>query len=264
MNENQMTIEQKRAARRAQFSEKIGRFWFIYLALIGTATLSFVGGLLLPFRPNDAGIITVTFGTACAALFYSIGFLSTGEGASLYWFEKLTDQDPDNPTQKIISYLMLTVSVITSLITALAAASFIAYWLGVFTEFTGMPAWAQRWVVWAIPSMWAAHFIAGTIFKAVSDESQYEREAKSVVRQARNEAAKAKAQAKANWWRVNAPVIAQAMGEMEAQSEIDAYAASLSDKQRGQAITPPKVYTFQQTAEQVPGVLDSGPSSRQS
>lgn len=231
MNEKSvLTPTQKRAMKRAEFQRKFGNYWYVYMTLIGTATLSVVSGLMLPFKPDETGNVIITFGGMMAAVYYSIGFLTTGEGASYFWFDKLTDHDQDNQTQKIVAGLMLTLAVITSLTTALAAGAFIAFWLGIFDQFYVMPTWAQKWVVWAIPTMWVAHFVAGTIFRAVSDEAEYEREAKSRIRVAQNKVSKAKSEAKADFWEQHAPQLARQLGEAEAQEELDNYQARLDEK----------------------------------
>ena len=225
----QLTVTQKRAMKRAEFKRKFGQYWFIYVALLGTAVLSAVSGLLLPFQPDEQKEITITVGGIFAAIFYSIGFLTTGEAASYFWFDKLTDHDPDSNGQKITATLMLTVAIGTSLVTALAAGSFIAFWLGVFDNFFVMPPWAQKWVVFSIPTMWVLHFIAGTAFRAMSEESEYERESKSIIRTAQNEMIKAKETARANWWKSNAPALARQMGEAEAQEELDGYKSKIQE-----------------------------------
>ena len=245
MNNNELSISQKRAMKRAEFMRRFGQYWYVYAALAGTATLSFVSGLLMPFQPDVNGNIVITFGGVLAAFYYSIGFLTTGEGASYFWFDKLTDQDPDNGIQKAAAILMLSVSVVTSFVTALAAGSFIAFYLGVFNEFFIMPGWAQKWVVFAIPTMWVLHFVAGTVFRYVSEESEYEREAKSIIREAQNQMVKSKARAKAEYWKQNAPDLANKLGKMEAQDELDAYSAKLEEKRirREQNQPKPQVQT---------------------
>ncbi len=227
---NEMTVAQKRAMRRAEFNRKFGQYWFIYLALFGTAALSVVSGLMLPFSPDKNGYVVLSIGGVLAAVYYSIGFLTTGEGASYFWFDKLTDHDPDNTIQKGIAGLMLTLSISTSLVTALAAGAFIAFWLGIFDAFYVMPTWAQKWVVWAIPTMWVLHFIGGALFRYLSEESEYEREAASSIRTAKNEMVKSKSKAKADYWKANAPALARQLGEMEAEDELDAYHAKLEER----------------------------------
>lgn len=231
MQENkEMTSKQKKEMQKAEFHQKFGRYWLIYMTLGFTAILSFIGGLMLPFMKPDV-IVPLSWGTAGAGIFYALGFLLIGEGAANFWFDKVTDQDPDNREQKIIAGLMIAASVIVSLSTALATSYIIAYWVGVFDTFLSIPAWAQKYIAISIPFMLIAHATAGIIFKSVSDEAFAEREAKSRIAQARNEAAEMRARARANWIIENAPKIAREMGEMEAKEELDALKAKIREKQ---------------------------------
>lgn len=223
----QMTPEETRKYKRAEFNRRFGRYWLVYIGLGFTALLSICAGILMPFSPNDKGEIIVTFGGIFAALYYASGFALTGEGAFYYWFGLLTDHDKDNTIQAVISWLMIVLSVITSLTTALAAGSFIAYWLGIFDAFFIMPEWAQEWVVFAIPVMIIIHVVSGTAFKAFSDEAVYERDAKSVINAAKAGATKARADARAAYWKEHATEQAKKLGELEAQEEIDRYTVKL-------------------------------------
>lgn len=225
---NELTPAQKRVDSYNEFSRKYGQHWLVYMALAFTATLSFVSGLILPFTPDANGYFAVTFGGMLTALYYSVGFISNGEGAANYWFGKLTDHDKDNTAQKIIAGIMLTLSVAVSLITALAAASQIAFLLGVLTEFQAMPTWAQEWVVWSIPSMWTAHAVAGMAFKALSDEAAAERDANSVIRAAKLSITRERVDARAEYWKKNASTVARQLGELEARKEIEDYSVKLN------------------------------------
>jgi hypothetical protein len=229
-DQKEMSITQKRAFNRAEFQRRFGKYWLLYLVLAGTAVLSATSGILLPFRPDDSGYITVNFGLIVAGIYYAFGFLTNGEGATFFWQEKLTDQDPDNTTQKIVAWIALSVSVLTTLTTAAASAALIAFWLGEFNVFAVFPSWAQKWIVWAIPVLWVFHYVMAAIFKSTSEESEYERETKAIINRARNDMIRAKEQARADWWSANAPVIARQMGEMEAQDDLDAYQAKIEDR----------------------------------
>lgn len=227
-NTNEMTSKQRKDLRKAERYRKFGRYWLIYLALGITAALSFISGLLLPFMKPDV-IVPLTWGTAGAALFYAVGFMVIGEGAANFWFDKITDQDPDNSGQKWTAGIMIFLSVVVSLTTALAASYIIAYWVGVFDTFTSIPPWAQKYIAIAIPVMLVAHAVAGIIFKSISDEAYSERESNAKIHQAHSEAAEARATAKANWIIANAPRIAQEMGEMEAEEELDTLRAKIRE-----------------------------------
>lgn len=221
---NEMTPEERRKYRRAEFKRRFGQWWLVYATLLFTASLSFASGILLPMRPGDDGAVYISVSTILASIYYAVGFLATGEGAFYFWFDKLTDHDKDNTMQIAIAWVMMVTSIITSLVTALAAAGFIAYWLGIFEAFYVMPLWGQKWVVLAIPIFIVLHLVGGTVFRAVSDEAEYERAAKASIREAHNRIAKEKNEAKARYWEQNAQTLAQELGRLEAEEEIAAYA----------------------------------------
>jgi len=249
-----LTPAQKRQEATNKFIRKYGQYWLVYAALTFTAVLSFTSGLILPFTPDEFGMFTITFGGVLAGLYYSLGFTTNGELAANYWFDKLTDHDKDNTPQKIIAGLMLAISIGVSLTTALAAAAQIAFLLGALAEFRQFPVWAQEWVVWSIPTMWTMNAVAGMAFKALSDEASAERDANAIIRTAKQEISKSRMDAKADYWRKNAPDIARKLGEMEAQAEIDAYAVRLNNPRQNTPQNAPRtpVATF---AAQVPDNL---------
>lgn len=228
----ELTPAQKRTHSKNEFNRKYGQHYIVYLALAFTAILSFVSGLVLPFTPDANGYISITFGGIVAALYYSIGFLTNGEASANYWFGKLTDHDKDNTLQQWIAGVMLAISIIVSLVTALAAAAQIAYLLGVLAEFQSMPAWAQEWVVWSIPSMWTMNAVSGMAFKAFGDEAAAERDANSTIRVARQRITTKKVEAKAKYWADHADTIAEELGRMEAEKELNDYAVKLQVKRQ--------------------------------
>lgn len=226
---NEMTAKQKKELKKKEHYEKFGRYWLVYTALIFTSVLSFVGGLMLPFMKPDV-IVPLTWATAAAGFFYALGFFFIGEGACFFWIEKITDQDPDNTGQQITAWLMIALSVVISAATALATSYIIAYWVGVFDAFLTIPVWAQKYIAIIIPVAMVGNAVAGIIFKAISDEAFAEREANATIRRAENEAREARATARANWVKTNAPRLAQEMGEMEAENDLDALRAKIREE----------------------------------
>lgn len=235
---NELAPEEKRKLSKAETKQKFGRYWLIYVALIGTGLLSVAAGVMLPFQPDEAGFVAVNAFTVAAAIFYALGFVTNGEGAAYFWFDKLIDHDEDNTWQIVTAVTMLAVSVVTILMTSISAGVLIAYWLGQMEAYAVMPIWAQKWVVSAIPIMWVAHFVAGALFKALSDEASAERRAIGIIRKVKNDIAEEKANSKANWWKSHAPDFARKLGEMEAQQELEEYALKLR-KQGSETRLPP-------------------------
>lgn len=242
MNEvKEMTSKQKKDLAKQAFARKYGRYWLLYLALGFTAILSFIGGLMLPFMKPDVNV-PLTWGTAAAGLFYAIGFILIGEGAANFWFDKVTDQDPDNNIQKWIAGIMIALSVIVSASTALATSYIIAYWVGVFEAFLTIPVWAQKYIAIVVPVMMVLHAVAAIAFKSVSDEATSERDARARINQAQSEAAEAEARAEADYIVANAPFLAHQMGEMKARAKLEALSAQLKSEQAKLGVTPPNLF----------------------
>ena len=203
---------------KSEFNRRYGRYYIVYVALIGTGILSGLTGILLPFSQGMNNVEFVI--SLLAGVYFGLGFLTNGEIAANYWFGKLTDHDPDNRVQQWIAGISLSLSVIVSLVTALASSLLIAYWLGIFPEFSGVPDWAQVWIVDIIPVMWIYNGVCGMAFKAVSDEAQAERLVSSFIREKQNELFEAKEQAKVNWWKENAQGIYENEGRREAAEDV--------------------------------------------
>lgn len=217
---NDLTPQQKRQLKKQEFRRKFQKYWLVYVALICTSVLSAISGFLLPSEALD-GNIRITVITFLAGIYYAVGFLTNGEGATYFWFDKLTDHDPDNTKQIWIASFMLGVSVLTIVITSSAAASFLAYAIGALSEFQIMPRWAQAWVVWAIPVLWVVNLASGMVFRSMSDEAEAERIANAKIRSIQQQISFDKANAKAEYWKRNAPDLAKQLGEMEAEEEIE-------------------------------------------
>lgn len=233
--------KEKKLLARQRF-ERFRKYWLVYLGLGGTAILSSLSGVLLAHAPDpNTGVVSITPITIGASLFYLVGFLTTGEGAAYFWFDKLTDHDEDNTWQLVIAWLMLAVSVITVLVTSLAAGSFIAFWMGKLSAFRIMPIWAQEWVVWAIPALWVAHFVAGTIFRAISDEAKAERRALRVIREVQMEMRIEAARARAERVRREGPRVARQVGESLAEHDLQGILARQAGARVSSPPPPPTV-----------------------
>jgi hypothetical protein len=237
MNEiTEMTSKQKKKLQAEDFKRKYSRYWMVYWGLFFTAALSFICGVVLPFMREDIDV-KLTWGTGMIAAFYALGFLTIGEGAFNFWFDKVVDSDPDNETQKKIAAVMIVTSALVSLSTALATSYIVAWYIKVFDAFLKIPAWAQKYIAIAIPVMVVVNVVAGVWFKWVSDEAFSERETNAKIREAQNNAIQAQAKARADYIAANAPLLARQMGQIEAQDDLDALQAQINEKRskRGQA-----------------------------
>lgn len=235
MNEQQMTSKQKKQMQAEEFKRKYSRYWMIYWGLFFTAALSFLCGVVLPFMREDIDV-PLNWGTAMISAYFALGFLTIGEGAFNFWFDKVTDSDPDNGGQKWIAAVMIALSAIVSLSTALATSYIIVWYIRIFDTFLKIPPWAQKYIAIAIPVVIVANVVAGVAFKWISDEAFSERETNSRIREAKNKAIQAQAEARARYIEANAPILARQMGEIEAQDQLDALQAQINEKRskRGQ------------------------------
>lgn len=206
-----------KAFRKAEFNRRFMKYHIVYIALFGTGGLSLVTGLLLPFSTES----NLGFVLWVAGIYFAFGFVTNGEIAANFWFEKLTDHDKDNGKQFWIAVVSLGASVVVSLVTALAAAALIAYWLGIFPAFSGISEWSQVYIVDIIPIMWVYHAVAGFAFKALSDEAEAERTAKSIIREKEVELIEKKEQAKVDWWEQNAVAMYEEQGRKEAREHLE-------------------------------------------
>lgn len=227
-NQTEMTSDQKAQMRKKQ-AENIKRFWPIYVFLFFTAALSFISGLILPFMREDVKVL-LNWGTALVALYYAIGFLSNGELMSGFWFGKLTDQDEDNTSQKIIAWSMLAISTCVVLATCVSAADMIAFWMGSFDAFYQIPVWVQKYVVYLIPVGWVVNWVMAVLFHSVSNEAIMAREQKARISKAMSDASIIEAQAYADQIVANAPALAKEKGRIRAQAEIDLMQADVDQR----------------------------------
>jgi hypothetical protein len=249
MNE-ELTNKQKKQLSAEEFKRKYSRWWLLYWGLFFLASLSFLCGIILPFMRDDI-TVQLTWATAFVSMYYAFGFLSVGEGSFKFWFDKVTDSDPDNNGQKIIAGIMLLVSGAISLSTAIATANIIAWWIGVFDTVVRIPPWAQKYIMLVIPIGIVANIAAAVLFRWVSDEAYSERQTNATIREAKNNALQTQAQARADFIAANAPILAQQMGEIEAQEQLDALQAQINQKRKTRGQSPIVMSTqYGQTTEQ--------------
>lgn len=229
MESQEMTTKQKKKLAADDFKRKYARYWMIYWGLFFTAALSFLCGVVLPYMRTDV-TVSLSWGTALISMFYSLGFLTVGEGAFNFWFDKITDSDPDNNIQKWIAGGMIALSAAVSLSTAIATSYIVTWWIGIFDKFLEIPAWAQKYIAIVIPVMIVVNVVAGVAFKWVSDEAFNERETNEIIREAESDARRIQAQARADYIAANAPKLARQMGEIEAQDALDAMKARINQQ----------------------------------
>jgi hypothetical protein len=170
-------------------------WWLLYVGVAIIALLSMFAGAYLGLAPNDRGevfyvstfdLITNVF----FAIFYMVMFFVTAEAAFLFWLDKLILHDVDDKqnsvnVQVITAWAMLVVSLLTLVVTAVAAAEILAAWRHAFSGEAVFHEWAQGWIIEWIPALIIVHIIAATVYKQSTEEAKLERYRKTRMREAR-------------------------------------------------------------------------------
>lgn len=225
--------EEKKKAVRAEKNAKwlpIQKFWLLYVVLIGTAILSAFAGVYIGLAPDNSGTITWTSSFDLIrriffAAFYMISFVTTAEGATLYWETKLVYHDVDergikNDTQIKTARIALIVSVATIVLTGLASARFLSAWLGALAAFSSVPVAAQGYVVWSIPILFVFHAVASIVYWYYSADSALERWKSQVRRQTQAEMHQKEADAWKEEYTRLAPRLAETKGRRLARAAV--------------------------------------------
>ena len=171
------------------------QWWLLYVGVAIIALLSMFAGAYLGLAPNNQGVVywSTTFELVTKvffAIFYMVMFFVTAEAAFLFWLDKLILHDVDDKqnsvnTQVVTAWIMLVISLITMIVTAVAAAEILAAWRHAFSGEAQFPAWAQGWIIEWIPGLIIFHIIAATIYKQSTEEARLERYRKTRMREAR-------------------------------------------------------------------------------
>lgn len=171
------------------------QWWLLYIGVAIIALLSMFAGAYLGLAPNNRGevywvntfdLITKVF----FAIFYMVMFFVTAEAAFLFWLDKLILHDVDEKqssvqTQVVTAWSMLVISLLTMIVTAVAAAEILAAWRHAFSGEVVFPEWAQGWIIEWIPALIIVHIIFATIYKQSTEEARLERYRKTKMREAR-------------------------------------------------------------------------------
>lgn len=196
----------------SDFKADMKRNPMIFIGLLGSAFLTALAGLFIGLAPTlDAqgnlhlfggvlGIGSAVFGIFFA-LIYAVTFPIIGEYGTYYWHRKAALRDEGNRTQAWIGYGMFAITFSFMVATAVSASVIVASLLHTFSEFTAIPAWAQKWTVLVIPIALALHAGANIWYDHVSRYAEERREmerdlqtteieAENMIREARIDAKK--------------------------------------------------------------------------
>jgi len=200
-------IDAKKNERKAGQIEMDGwkrefaRHPMILIGLVGSGFLTSLAGVFIGIAPHKVVTETETYLTFFAndsawaaivgiffAVVYAVAFPLIGEYGTYFWHRKAELRDPDNMTQAWIAYVMFGITLLFTVVTAIAASVILASLLGTFEVFSQIPDWAQTWTVIIIPIGFLLHSVSNIFYRHFSQEAEESRELERELQQAEIEA----------------------------------------------------------------------------
>jgi hypothetical protein len=181
---------------------------------------------------------------------YVIALVLLAEGASLYWASRI--EDFGNTVQMIASVVGSVVAWVSIAVTDLASVTIIVKnaSLEIFTVFANVPEWAQRTVVYVVPTLAVVQGVLATLHYFFSEEAalrreiaKTNREAEKAIKQAdanaQKDMAKARAARYAEIAKEKAPELGRQQGEKSWQDLETTILAGRNGQRAGDPIQPP-------------------------
>jgi hypothetical protein len=176
--------EQRETTRREykQFFEHP----LLYVALIASGLLSALAGLAigLGVRVVDGKLSAYSdVGHIFFSMLYFVLFPYFFEFGLANWLHKFLHREPDNKTQFWTAAVMISITFIGTAITAYAAMDVLVTAGGFFTSFTEIPAGVQRWIAFALPTMFMLNIASGELYRQFTTEAILTRDATNELKQ---------------------------------------------------------------------------------
>lgn len=213
------------------------QWWLLYIGVGIIAILSMFAGAYLGLSPNEAGEVVFdnTFDMVTKivfAVFYMVMFFITAEAAFLFWLDKLILHDTDDHQNSVsiqvyTAWTMLAVSLLTMIITAVAASEILVAWRQAFNDGVQFPQWTQGWIIDWIPALIIVHIIASTLYKQSTEEARLERYRRTKMRESRISALDAGVTAYVKEYDRLAPQAAESAYREKAKRDADQMRAEL-------------------------------------
>lgn len=158
----------------------------LYIALVASGFLSALAGVAigLGVKMVDGNMkMTVDVGHIFFALIYSILFPYFFEFGLGNWLHKLLHREPENKWQLWTASVMVAVTFIGTAITAYSAMDVLVTAGGFFAAFTEIPASIQRWIAFALPTMFLLNIASGEFYRQFTTEAILKRAANVELRE---------------------------------------------------------------------------------
>lgn len=176
--------EAKEAMRR-EFKEFLDHP-LLYVALIASGFLSALAGLAIGLglqMVDGEMVIRTDFGHVFFAVLYFVLFPYFFEFGLANWLNKFLHREDGNNIQYWTSLLMISVTFIGTGITAYSAMDVLVTAGGFFDSFVEVPAGVQRWIAFALPTMFLLNIASGEMYRQFTKEARLTRTANKELRE---------------------------------------------------------------------------------
>lgn len=178
------TNKQKESMRR-DYSNFIDHP-LLYVALISSGFLSALAGVAIGLgikMNNGVMSMTVDFGHVFFSILYFFLFPYFFEFGLANWLHKFLHREPDNKIQFWTAAVMIVITFLGTAITAYSAMDVLVTAGGFFESFTEIPAGVQRWIAFALPTMFLLNILSGELYRQFTVEAILTRAANIELRQ---------------------------------------------------------------------------------
>jgi hypothetical protein len=234
----------------------------LYMALIASGLLSSLAGLTIGLGLQiSGGVVSVKTDLPHVffAILYAVLFPYFFEFGLANWLHKLLHRETENPTQFFTAIFMVVVTFIGTAATAYSAMDILVTAGGFFESFTEISPTVQKWIAFALPTMFLLNIASGEIYRQFSSIAKLQRAAQMElqegrmdadlqIRLAQMEAEKNAAVAHAEEYSRRAEKEAPQIGKQRGSSEWDKHA----DKMRPAPVQPARTPAMAEQGEPMP------------
>lgn len=178
--------QKRKIEGQLDWAAELSKYWYVYIFLVVSAVFTgTLGGYmgLAPY-PTETGLYFQTDAPHIfLAMVYVVAFITVTEVAFALSKRLFFTREENNNAQKFSMLVMMFVSGISIFGTGLAGGMVIASNIDFMSEFTAVPAAAQKWVVAAIPALITTYTILVTIYHLSSDSAASERITREQIRE---------------------------------------------------------------------------------
>lgn len=178
--------KKRKAESQLDWSAEFGKYWYVYVFLIVSALFTGTLGAYMgmaPYPTPEGLYFQTDLPHLFLALIYIIAFITVTEVAFALSKRLYFTREENNNPQKYSMLGMLIVSGFSIFGTGLAGGMVIASNIEFMTEFTVIPASAQKWVIAVIPALITTYTVLVSVYHLSSDSAASERITREQLRE---------------------------------------------------------------------------------